>query len=52
MNKEEIKTIDDLENLLGEDKVSELFMQHYIKNMGLKLKIGKELEGLDLFNIG
>lgn len=52
MNKEDIKTIDDLENFLGEEKVAELFMQHYIKNMGLKLKIEKELEDLDLFNIG
>lgn len=51
MNKEDIKTIDDLEDFLGEEKAAELFMQHYIKNMGLKLKTGKELEGLDLFNI-
>ena len=52
MNKEDIKTIDDLEDFLGEEKVAELFIQHYIKNIGLKLKLNRELKELDLFNIG
>lgn len=54
MNKElleKIQTINDLEELLGESKVAELFMQHYIKLVGDKLHISEDLKGIDLFNI-
>ena len=49
---EEIKTINDLEELLGKEKVAELFMQHYIKLSGSKLGMAEDLKGQDLFNIG
>ena len=54
MNKElleKIQTINDLEELLGEAKVAELFMQHYIKLVGDKLQISEDLKDVDLFNI-
>lgn len=45
-NVEDIKTINDLEEILGETKVSELFMQHYIKMVGDKLIISEELKDI------
>lgn len=48
---EKIQTINDLEKLLGEAKVAELFIQHYIKMIGNKLQISEDLKGVDLFNI-
>lgn len=48
---EKIQTINDLEELLGETKVAELFMQYYIKLVGDKLQISEDLKGADLFNI-
>lgn len=48
---QQIQTINDLEELLGETKVAELFMQHYIKMVGDKLHISEELENVDLFNV-
>ena len=54
MNKdllEQIQIINDLEELLGEAKVAELFMQHYIKLIGDKLHISEELKDVDLFNL-
>lgn len=54
MNKElleQIQTINDLEELLGEAKVAELFMQHYIKLIGDKLHISEDLKDVDLFNL-
>lgn len=49
--RDKIQTISDLENLLGEPKVAELFMQYYIKLVGNKLQISEDLKGLDLFNL-
>ena len=43
--------INDLEELLGEAKVAELFIQHYIKLVGDKLHISEDLKGIDLFNL-
>lgn len=40
-----------LEELLGETKVAEVFMQRYIKLIGDKLQISEDLKGVDLFNI-
>lgn len=54
MNKElveQIQTINDLEKLLGEAKVAELFVQHYIKLVGDKLHIPEDLKDVDLFNL-
>ena len=48
---QQVKTINDLEELLGEAKVAELFLQHYIKMVGDKLNIPEELKNVDLFNI-
>lgn len=45
---EQIQTINDLGGLLGEIKVAELFMQHYIKMVGDKLQILEDLKDLDL----
>ena len=48
---EQIQTINDLEELLGEAKLAELFMQHYIKLVGDKLHISEDLKDVDLFNL-
>ena len=39
------------EELLGEAKIAELFMQHYIKLVGDKLHISEDLKNGDLFSI-
>lgn len=44
---EQIQTINDLEDLLGEAKVAELFMQHYIKMVRDKFQISEDLKDLD-----
>lgn len=44
---EKIQIINDLEELLGETKVAELFMQYYIKLVGDKLQISEDLKGAD-----
>ena len=54
MNKElleQIQTINVLEELLGEAKVAELFMRHYIKLVGDKLHVSEDLKDVDLFNL-
>ena len=35
---EEIRTIEDLEKFLGREKLSKLFIQHYLKVLGSELK--------------
>ncbi len=42
MKKENIKTITDLENWLGIEKVRELFVQHYLIEVGRNLKRNEE----------
>lgn len=48
---QQVQTINDLEELLGEAKAAELFVQHYIKMAGDKLHISEELKNVDLFNV-
>lgn len=48
---QQVQTINDLEDLLGEAKVAELFMQHYIKMIGDRLHISEDLKNVDLFNV-
>lgn len=50
MNKK-IETIDDLIELLGEEKVNELFLQNYIRLTEGKVHISDELKELDLLNV-
>lgn len=40
-----------IRELLGEAKVDEFFIQHYIKLVGDKLHISEDLKDVDLFNI-
>ena len=46
-----IETLDDLIEVLGEEKVNELFLQNYIRLTEGKLTVLDELKKLDLFNI-
>ena len=45
-SKEEIQTLEDLELFLGEPKLTELFIQHYLKNVSGNLVIPDELNGI------
>lgn len=50
MEAEQIKTINDLIDLLGEEKVNELFLQNYIRLTQGKLHLTDELKDLDILD--
>jgi hypothetical protein len=45
-SREEIQTLEDLEDFLGEPKLTELFIQHYLKNVGINLEVSDELKDI------
>lgn len=45
-SKDEIQTLEDLELFLGEPKLTELFIQHYLKNVSGNLVVPDELKDI------
>ena len=45
---EDIKNIEDLEKFLGREKLSKLFIQHYLKVLGSELKSVKTDDDFDV----
>lgn len=45
-SRDEIQTLEDLELFLGEPKLTELFIQHYLKNVSSNLVVSDELKNI------
>lgn len=48
MKREDIKTVEDLERFLGKEKMSKLFLEHYLMLVGQTLINAKEIDLVDL----